>query len=98
MGNDMRANTPALYANELGAKMERVALGEGMEKVFACRRAVEGSEVYAFFNFSDEVVELPTDVLPADAEILNRVYLRVADDKLPASITLDAWGCAVIIY
>jgi hypothetical protein len=78
--------------------MERVELGEGMEKVFACRRAVEGNEVYAFFNFSDEVVELPTEVLPADAEIINLVYLRVADDQLPASITLDAWGCAVIIY
>ncbi len=98
MGNEMHASYPALYTNELGAKMERVELGEGMENVFACRRAVEGNEVYAFFNFSDEVVELPTEVLPADAEILNRVYLRVADDQLPASITLDAWGCAVIIY
>ncbi len=96
--NGMRRDNPALYTNELGAKMERVVLGEGFEKVFACRRAVEGNEVYGFFNFSDEFVTIPVGGILPEKERKNNIYLRITEDLMPEALKIDPWSAAVIIY
>ena len=96
--NSMRRDNPALYSNELGGKMERIELGEGFEKVFACRRAIEGNEVYGFFNFSDEFVTIPAgDILPKK-ERKNNIYLRISEDLMPEALKIDPWSCAIYCY
>lgn len=48
--NALRKRNPALYSNERGAKMERIACDN--EAIFACRRALADNEVVAYFNMS----------------------------------------------
>jgi hypothetical protein len=93
----MRANNPALYSNELGAKMERVAL-EFDDKIFACRRSLEGNEVYGFFNFSDEprVIALG-NVLPIKSPKLV-ITLNDTIDSTLDRMKIQAWSCVIYCY
>jgi 1,4-alpha-glucan branching enzyme len=95
--NDMRANNPALYSNELGAKMERVEL-EFDDKIFACRRSLEDNEVYGFFNFSDEprVIALG-NVLPIKSPKLV-ITLNDTIDSTLDRMKIQAWSCVIYCY
>jgi glycosidase len=95
--NDMRANNPALYSNELGAKMERVEL-EAADKIFACRRSLEDNEVYGFFNFSDEprVIALG-NVLPIKSPKLV-ITLNDTIDSTLDRMKIQAWSCVIYCY
>jgi 1,4-alpha-glucan branching enzyme len=95
--NDMRANNPALYSNELGAKMERVEL-EAADKIFACRRSLEGNEVYGFFNFSDEprVIALG-NVLPIKSP-KSVITLNDTIDSTLDRMKIQAWSCVIYCY
>ncbi len=98
MGNDMRATNPALRTNELGGKMERIELPEGIEKIFACRRVVEGNEVYAFFNFSNESRVVALDkILPA-AEPKNTLSLHDIYDSTLDQMKIKAWSCVIYCF
>lgn len=95
--NAMRADNPALYSNELGAKMERVEL-EDADKIFACRRSLEGNEVYGFFNFSNEprVVALG-NVLPIKSPKLV-ITLNDTIDSTLDRMKIQAWSCVIYCY
>ena len=98
MGNDMRATNPALRTNELGGKMERIELPEGVEKIFACRRVVEGNEVYAFFNFSNESRVVALDkILPA-GEPKNTLSLHDIYDSTLDQMKIKAWSCVIYCF
>ena len=93
----MRANNPALYSNELGAKMERVEL-EFDDKIFACRRSLEDNEVYGFFNFSDEprVISLG-NVLPIKS-LKSVITLNDTIDSTLDRMKIQAWSCVIYCY
>ena len=95
--NDMRANNPALYSNELGAKMERVEL-EDADKIFACRRSLDDNEVYGFFNFSNEprVIALG-NVLPIKSPKL-MITLNDTIDSTLDRMKIQAWSCVIYCY
>lgn len=98
MGNDMRATNPALYTNELGAKMERIELPANIEKIFACRRAVEGNEVYAFFNFSNESRVVALDKILPEAEPKNILALNDIYDSTLDRMKIKPWSCVIYCY
>ena len=98
MGNDMRATNPALYTNELGAKMERIELPANIEKIFACRRAVEGNEVYAFFNFSNESRVVALDKILPEAEPKNILALNDIYDSTLDRMKIRPWSCVIYCY
>lgn len=58
--NAFRKANPALYSNEKGAAMSRIACDN--DKVFACARVLDDNKVLGVFNFSNEevVVKLET--------------------------------------
>lgn len=99
MHNALRKENPALHSNELGGKMVRIDLGEELNnKVFACSRAVEGNEVYAFFNFSDDSVIIPTESILPEGEPKNHIYLRITEDLWPERLKIAPWSCDIICY
>lgn len=98
MANTMRADNPALFSNELGGKLERIEMPEGIEKIFACRRSLEGNEVYGFFNFSNEprVVALG-NVLPIKSPKLV-ITLNDTIDSTLDRMKIQAWSCVIYCY
>jgi 1,4-alpha-glucan branching enzyme len=98
MANDMRVNNPALFSNELGGKLERIEMPVDVEKIFACRRAVEGNEVYSFFNFSNESRVISLDkILPAQ-EPKSVVTLNDTIDSTLDRMKIQPWSCVIYCY
>ena len=97
VANAMRADNPALYSNELGGKLERIELPEGIEKIFACRRVVEGNEVYAFFNFSNEARVISIDKILPTAEPKSMIAFYEVDSTLDR-MKIKPWHCVIYCY
>ena len=93
----MRADNPALYSNELGGKLERIELPEGIEKIFACRRVVKGNEVYAFFNFSNEARVISIDKILPTAEPKSVIAFYEVDSTLDR-MKIKPWHCVIYCY
>lgn len=98
MANTMRADNPALYSNELGGKLERIEMPEGIEKIFACRRVVEGNEVYAFFNFSNESRVVALDKILPEAEPKSVIALNDVSDSTLDRLKIKEWSCVIYCY
>ena len=98
MANTMRADNPALYSNELGGKLERIEMSEGIEKIFACRRVVEGNEVYAFFNFSNESRVVALDKILPEAEPKSVIALNDVSDSTLDRLKIKEWSCVIYCY
>ena len=98
MANTMRADNPALYSNELGGKLERIEMPEGIEKIFACRRVVEGNEVYAFFNFSNESRVVALDKILPKAEPKSVIALNDVSDSTLDRLKIKEWSCVIYCY
>ena len=98
MANAMRADNPALFSNELGGKLERIEMPEGIEKIFACRRAVEGNEVYAFFNFSNESRVVALDKILPEGEPKSVVALNDVSDSTLDRLKIKEWSCVIYCY
>lgn len=54
--NAFRKANPALWSNEVGAPMERIACNN--ENIFACARVADDNTVLGIFNFSGEMQEV----------------------------------------
>ena len=98
MANTMRADNPALFSNELGGKLERIEMPEGIEKIFACRRAVEGNEVYAFFNFSNEARVVALDKILPEGEPKSVIALNDVSDSTLDRLKIKEWSCVIYCY
>jgi glycosidase len=98
MANTMRADNPALFSNELGGKLERIEMPEGIEKIFACRRAVEGNEVYAFFNFSNESRVVSLDKILPEGEPKSVIALNDVSDSTLDRLKIKEWSCVIYCY
>ena len=104
MANTMRADNPALLtltfspAFAMPCKLERIEMPEGIEKIFACRRAVEGNEVYAFFNFSNESRVVSLDKILPEGEPKSVIALNDVSDSTLDRLKIKEWSCVIYCY
>lgn len=86
--NAFRKRNPALWSNELGAPMTRIACDN--DHIFACARAAEGANVLGIFNLSDEAqtVTLQTEGLEGQYFCICGMPVTVGSEDV---ISLKPW-------
>lgn len=86
--NDFRKANPALWSNEIGAPMTRIACDN--EKVFSCARVAEDNTVLGIFNFSGEEqkVTLQTEGLEGEYVCICGMPVVVGSEDV---VTLKPW-------
>ena len=71
---------------------------EGVEKIFACRRVMEGNEVYAFFNFSNESRVVCLEGVLPEGEAKSVLALNDISDSTLDRMKIKPWSCVIYCY